>query len=262
MFRLIRAFTFVACMVVLGGAPYTALAQGSPGIVRVKASILAIGTFQATRAPQFRYRGTGFVVGDGSLAATSAHVLPEELDTGSAPEILVALLPGDADVSRAEVRRLTRLAVESEHDLALLRMSGTPLQPLTVRDSGAVAEGDHLLLTGFPIGDVLGLYPATHRAMVSAIAPVAIPSATARQLDAKVLRQLRKPAFSIFQLDAVAYPGSSGSPLYDPVSGDVVGVVNMGFVRGTRESALSQPSGITYAIPSRFLIELLQRVKP
>jgi hypothetical protein len=38
----------------------------------------------------------------------------------------------------------------------------------------------------------------------------------------------------------------------------VIGVVNMVFVKGTKESALERPSGITYAIPSRYLIELLK----
>ena len=62
----------------------------------------------------------------------------------------------------------------------------------------------------------------------------------------------------MFQLDATAYPGNSGSPLYDPATGEVIGIVNMVFVKGTKESALTQPSGITYAIPSRYLIELLK----
>jgi len=33
------------------------------------------------------------------------------------------------------------------------------------------------------------------------------------------------------------------------------------FIKGTRESALSNPSGISYAIPSKFILELLQRSK-
>jgi serine protease Do len=66
----------------------------------------------------------------------------------------------------------------------------------------------------------------------------------------------------VFQLDATAFPGNSGSPLYDPATGEVVGILNMVFVKGTKESALTQPSGISYAIPSNFLIELLARAKP
>ena len=66
-------------------------------------------------------------------------------------------------------------------------------------------------------------------------------------------------AYSVFQLDATAYPGNSGSPVYDVASGEVVGIVNSVFVKGTKESALSAPSGITYAIPASKLIDLLQR---
>ena len=62
----------------------------------------------------------------------------------------------------------------------------------------------------------------------------------------------------MFQLDATAYPGNSGSPVYDPDTGEVIGVVNMVFVKSTKEAALTQPSGITYAIPSRYLVELLK----
>ena len=211
--------------------------------------------------PQFRFLGTGFAVGDGTLAATNAHVIPATLEPGADPELLVALLPG-TEPSRVGVRKLSRVAVDAEHDIALLRMDGPPLRPLALRDSATVSEGDSLLFTGFPIGGVLGLFPASHRAMVAAIAPVAIPSASGQKLDAKSVRRLRDDAFSVFQLDATAFPGNSGSPLYDPATGEVVGVLNMVFVKGTKESALAQPSGISYAIPSRFLIELLARSRP
>jgi S1-C subfamily serine protease len=160
------------------------------------------------------------------------------------------------------MRKLTRAAVDADHDLALLRIEGPALPPMKVRDSASVAEGDALLFTGFPIGSVIGLFPATHRAMVAAIAPIALPSSSGRQLDPKVIRRLRDSAFPIFQLDATAFPGNSGSPLYDPATGEVVGVLNMVFVKGTKESVLSQPSGISYAMPSRYLLELLTKVRP
>jgi serine protease Do len=236
-------------------------AQAKQTIDQVKPSIVAIGTFQTTRVPQFRFLGTGFAVGDGTLAATNAHVIPATLEPSADPEVLVALLPG-ADLSRVGVRKLTRVAVDTEHDVVLMKMEGPPLRPLKLRDPGGVAEGDSLLFTGFPIGGVLGLFPATHRAMVAAIAPVAMPSPSGRQLDPKVVRRIRDASFSVFQLDATAFPGNSGSPLYDPATGEVVGILNMVFVKGTKESALTQPSGISYAIPSNFLIDLLARAKP
>jgi S1-C subfamily serine protease len=64
----------------------------------------------------------------------------------------------------------------------------------------------------------------------------------------------------VFQLDATAYPGNSGSPIYDADTGEVLGIINMVLVKSTREAALSQPSGITYAIPVRHLRALLDRV--
>ena len=141
-------------------------------------------------------------------------------------------------------------------------MEGQPLRPLKLRDSTTVREGDSLLFTGFPLGAALGLIPATHRAMVAAIAPIALPSASGKELDGSLVRRLRNAPFPIFQLDVTAFPGNSGSPLYDPQTGEVVGIVNMVFVRSTREATLERPSGLSYAIPSRHLLELLARLKP
>jgi S1-C subfamily serine protease len=258
--RLVRRALLIASVCAL--VPALAQSQTPQSTIeRVKSSVVAIGTFQTTRVPQFRFLGTGFAVGDGTLAATNAHVIPATLEAGADPELLVALLPG-TEPARVGVRKLSRVVVDAEHDIALLKMDGPPLRPLALRDSTTVSEGDSLLFTGFPIGGVLGLFPASHRAMVAAIAPVAIPSASGQKLDAKSVRRLRDDAFSVFQLDATAFPGNSGSPLYDPATGEVVGVLNMVFVKGTKESALAQPSGISYAIPSRFLIDLLARSRP
>ena len=97
--------------------------------------------------------------------------------------------------------------------------------------------------------------------MVAAITPVATPGITARQLNARMINRIRDSVYNVFQLDGTAYPGNSGSPLYDPADGTVYGIINSVFVQGTRESAISRPSGITYAIPGRFIREFLQREK-
>ena len=97
--------------------------------------------------------------------------------------------------------------------------------------------------------------------MVAAISPIAIPQARSAELDSQVIRRLANGAYPIFQLDATAYPGNSGSPVYDPESGEVVGIINMVWVKGTKESALSQPSGITYAVPSKHLQDLLDKAR-
>jgi S1-C subfamily serine protease len=65
--------------------------------------------------------------------------------------------------------------------------------------------------------------------------------------------------YSVFQLDATAYPGNSGSPLYDAETGDVIGIVSSVFVKETKEKLLRDPSGISYAIPIRHAKALLAK---
>jgi serine protease Do len=229
-------------------------------IEKVRASVVAVGTFARTRTPQFQFLGTGFVVGDGTLIVTNAHVVPALLDPAKM-EVLAILVaaPGNAGTEQGQWREAKEIAVDPGSDVAVLRIAAPALPALKIRGSDAVKEGQEVLFTGYPIGAVLGLYPATHRGMISAISPIAIPQAKAGELDPHTIRRLASGPFPIFQLDATAYPGNSGSPIYDPDNGDVLGVINMVFVKSTKESALTQPSGITYAVPSSHIEELLKK---
>ncbi len=128
--------------------------------------------------------------------------------------------------------------------------------PMRLGDSNKVREGEPYAFTGYPIGMVLGLNPVTHRAIISAISPIAIPAHTSQRLNAKMIQRLTDP-YEVFQLDATAYPGNSGSPLYDPKSGEVVGIINKVFVQETKENLLERPSGISYAIPIKYALSLL-----
>lgn len=228
-------------------------------IARVKPSIVAIGTYQRTGSAQFVFRGTGFVVGDGTVVATNAHVVPEALNLEKMESIVVVVpAASDGELNRRDARVLS---IDKDHDLAILRISGPELPALPLSKENVTREGQSAAFTGFPIGSVLGLVPVTHRATVAAITPIALPAANARQLDERVRRRLQTGAFKVLQLDATAYPGNSGSPLYDASTGDVLGIINMVFVKGTKESVLSQPSGISFAVPARYLADLLSTLK-
>lgn len=216
-------------------------------------SVLPVGTYNPINSPRFSFRGSGFVVGDGSLVVTNAHVLPNA-DATPQPQLAVLV---NARVDSATFRLAKVVNIDRTHDLALLKLEGPPLPALTLAASESVREGMEVALIGYPIGGVLGYSPVTHRGIVASITAIALPSLAARQLDAKTASRLREGPFEVYQLDATAYPGNSGGPLLDARTGEVVGVVNMVLVRSTRESALTNPTGITYAIPVRFVRELL-----
>jgi S1-C subfamily serine protease len=246
---------WVLCCVCAGAPGMARSAPLARTIAAVKNSIVGIGTFQKTRSPAIRFVGTGFVVGDGLSVVTNAHVVAGTLDTEKMEELGVVI--GDGET--ITFRRAELLARDGEHDLAHLRLSGKPLPALQLGDSSQASEGQDLAFTGFPLGMVLGLHHVTHRAMLSAITPIVMPSLSSNKLDVRAITQLQRASFNIFQLDGTAYPGNSGSPVYDPETGAVIGVINMVFVKGLKENAISNPSGITYAVPSKFVRELLQK---
>lgn len=241
----------------LAGIAFLASASARADLVaiieRVKPAIVMVGIFKKLGSPQFILRGTGFAVGNGRIVATNAHVVADIASTDDAVLVVRASTP----VGRA--RPASVLAIDQAHDLALLRVDGAALPPLTLGDSDAVREGLSVAFTGFPIGGALGFSPVTHRGMVSAVTPVALPAGNAQQLRESVIKRMKEGSFDVFQLDATAYPGNSGGPLFDAATGEVVGIINMVFIKGTREAALSNPSGISYAIPSNYLSQLLDR---
>lgn len=234
-----------------------AWAQLPDTVEQVKPAVVLVGTYRATDTPRFRYFGTGFVVGDGLRVVTNAHVMTAIGALGADRPDLVVQLRAGADKWAMRPARL--LETVAGQDLALLQIDGPAATALKVVDSDAVREGDDLAFMGFPIGGLLGFSSVTHRATVSSITTMALPSPTGQQLSERAIRSLRSGPLQVFQLDATAYPGNSGGPLFDLRSGAVLGVINMVLIKSTRESAMSQPSGISYAIPSRYVLELMAR---
>lgn len=226
-------------------------------IAKTRPSVLAVGSYSALQTPRFGFRGSGFVVGNGNRLITNAHVLPERADGAAEEPRTVVLIP--SRVGEPQVRAATIVEVDRVHDLALLEFEGPPLPALALGPNDGVAEGSDVVLMGFPIGGILGFTPVTHRGIVASVTAVAPPPPSARQLAPQAVQRVRQGTFDIYQLDAVAYPGNSGGPLLDVQTGQVVGVINMVLLKGSRESALSQPSGITYAIPVRFVDALLTK---
>ena len=232
----------------------SALAAGLPDTIdKVKPSVVAVGIYQPSGSPRQQFKGTGFVVDNGHLVVTNHHVLPDKLDKEKREQL--AVFSGRGRKARFHPAKI--LASDPVHDLALLYIS-VPLPALKLSEKTQVREGTEIAFTGFPLGMALGLYPVTHRGIVSAISPMAPPQLGSRVLSAKMIRAMRDP-YDVLQLDATAYPGNSGSPVYEQATGRVVGVVNSVLVKGNKEAAIAKPSGISYAIPVRFVRELLKK---
>lgn len=224
-------------------------------IAAAKLSVLPVGTFNATDNPRFGFRGTGFVVGDGTLIASNFHVLPDGAEVDSGPTLVVMT---SRVGETGQFRRARVMASDRARDLILLKIEGSALTALTLDEPGTAREGQSVALIGFPIGGALGFAAVTHRGIIASVTTAALPAPTAQQLDPRAVVRLRAGNFEVLQLDATAYPGNSGGPLLDVDSGRVLGVVNMVLVKAGRESALSNPTGISYAIPVRYLHDLMK----
>lgn len=225
-------------------------------IKQVKPSVVGIGTLQTTRRPPSKLMGTGFVVADGYHVITNYHVLPKNINSERKEQLVIFYGSG----KKVKYRKVRVLAKDKVHDLALLRIEGRKFPALKIETSRKPQEGETIAFTGFPIGAVLGLFPVTHQGIISSISPIVIPAPSSSKLSIKMIKRLKNP-YNVYQLDATAYPGNSGSPLFDHSNGRVLGVINKVFIKESKESILQKPSGITYAIPGKYIIKLLKENK-
>jgi S1-C subfamily serine protease len=229
-------------------------AQSLPQVIQqVKPSVVGVGTVQATRRPPSKLTGTGFVVGDGYHVITNYHVIAKDIDSERKEYRSIFFRRNN----QIHTRKVRVLDTDKDHDLALLRIEGTKLPALKIEQYRKPLEGESIAFTGFPIGAVLGLFPVTHRGIIASISPIVIPAPSSSKLTIKMIKRLKNP-YQVYQLDATAYPGNSGSPMFSAESGKVLGVINKVFIKESKESVLQKPSGITYAIPAKYVIKLLK----
>ncbi len=226
-------------------------------LASIKPGVVGVGVFNPSGSPRANLQGTGFAVLDGTYIVSCAHIFAKPLDSEK-KETHAIFIGRDRQMA---VRQALLIATDRARDLALLKIAGDPLPALKLGDSGSAREGWQLYFTGYPIGSVLGLNPSTHRAGLAAIIPIFTPVAAAAQLNVRTLKQAKEP-YEVFELDAIAYPGNSGSPVWHPDTGEVLGVLNSVYVKGAKEAALSAPSGISYAIPVKYVHQLLKQALP
>ena len=157
-------------------------------------------------------QGSGFVIDKEGHILTNYHVIED------AREIWVTL-------HDRKKYRATIVGTDKSHDLAVLQIKASDLQPLILGDSTNLQVGQKV----YAIGNPFGLNGTLTRGIVSSIRSV-------REPDGLVIDEA-------IQTDAAINPGNSGGPLLN-WHGEVIGINTM-----IASNGAAQSSGIGFAIP-------------
>lgn len=221
---------------------------------KVKPAIIAIGTYHPLSKPPVKFFGTGFVYSNNGYAITAAHVINAIYEKDDIDNLNV-FFPETGNSTKIRAK----IVIESQkYDLSIIKLEGGNFNYVNLGDSSKVEEGQSIALCGYPYGPVFGLHPTTHTGIVSNISPIAIPVQNMALLSNRMIRALKDP-YTIIQLDCTAFPGNSGGPLFEPETGEVIGVLNSAFVKITKENK-QVSTGISYAIPINYVKELMESI--
>jgi len=166
-------------------------------------------------------------LGSGVIVAAQGYILTNNHVVAGADEIAV-MLP-DGKVAEARV-----VGTDPETDLAVLKVAGQDLQPITFADPDMVQVGDIVLAVGDPFG-------------VGQTVTQGIVSATGRN-------RLGINTFENFiQTDAAINPGNSGGALVD-TAGNLVGINTAIYSRS------GGSMGIGFAIPVSLARQVMEQI--
>jgi S1-C subfamily serine protease len=156
-------------------------------------------------------QGSGFVIDKEGHILTNYHVIAD------ARQVEVTL-------HNRKKYKATIVGTDRAHDLAIVQIKATDLQPMTLGDSTNLQVGQKV----YAIGNPFGLAGTLTRGIVSSIRQVEEP-------DGMVIEEA-------IQTDAAINPGNSGGPLLN-WHGEVIGINTM------IASSVGQSAGIGFAIP-------------
>jgi serine protease Do len=160
-----------------------------------------------------RGMGSGVIISPDGYILTNRHVAAD------AEQITVKLTDGREFKAR-------RIGVDTETDLAVIKVEATGLPVARLGDSEKVEQGEWVVALGSPFG--------LQQTMTAGIV-----SATGRDLRAMGGGQFTE----FIQTDASINPGNSGGPLVN-MNGEVIGINTLIF------SQTGASSGVGFAIPS------------
>ena len=198
-------------------AAYEAIAQSVVRVATVDDGADDDEEADPSRKAMERGLGTGVVIVEDGTILTNLHVV------WGARKVRVRFADGHESDA-------VMVGAQPENDLAVLRATRLPddLQPATLRSTGDLRPGDHVIAVGHPFG----IGPSTSHGVVSGLR-----------------REFRAPdgertLTNLIQFDAAANPGNSGGPLVT-MDGNVVGIVTA-ILNPTEQHTFI---GIGFAVP-------------
>ena len=207
--------------------------------------------------------GTGFWLDD-THVATCYHVVGNSahVSIGVVEEDVGSIDPEDHTTKSSNMNEMTQgtvVAVDMQHDLAIVASDSnvfvrnprigafvvrgkvaTPDLAIPTVRADELDDGDEVWLVGYPAGVQ---HPITQHGAISYLQ--------------KSLEDPRLGFYSpAYVLDQISNPGNSGGPLFDS-HGAVAAILRGAPVIPPQEGVEPRPAeGISYAIPSRFLVKL------
>jgi len=200
-----------------GGEPFDAEEQNNISVYRKNIGAV-VNITSRVQAFDFFYgvysqegQGSGFVIDKAGHILTNYHVIAD------AQKIEVTL-------HNRKKYPATIVGSDRAHDLAVLQIKGSELQPMILGDSANLQVGQRV----YAIGNPFGLAGTLTQGIVSSIRQVQEPNGPAIE--------------EAIQTDAAINPGNSGGPLLNS-HGEVIGINTI------IASSVGQSSGIGFAIP-------------
>jgi S1-C subfamily serine protease len=181
-----------------------------PSVVNITSTAVAFDFFNRP-VPQ-QGQGSGFILDPQGHILTNNHVID------NAQRVEVTLY--DKHKYHANV-----VAIDKQHDLALLLINAPNLVPATLSQSNGLMVGQRV----YAIGNPFGLSGTLTRGIISAIRSIGTQGGA--------------PIEDAIQTDAAINPGNSGGPLLNS-KGEVIGITTLIASNGSDQSA-----GIGFAIP-------------
>jgi hypothetical protein len=245
------------------------------GYKQIKSSIVAIASARIKKGAHFPHIiGTGFFIHEDGVIVTNKHVIDQIRSLQTEPEQLVSDLikvlyfektPTSMRVAVLgvfSVAEITRTLPEgSVHygpdspDIGLIVLRDVSHCPAVKFYEGEVEEGASLAVAGFPMGEralsapgwLHQIGPTLQTGTVASLLPFAC----------------EKPHG--YLIDVVIQGGSSGSPLFVPNTGEVVGIMYGGLVDYYESQSAGTfyqvPTSLSLAVPARYLMEVKKKIE-